>query len=265
MHKGDELFTAMINNGDYIVSPCLQFFEHKYLRDHNIQFREGIIHEDNLFSLQAILLCERVCHVSKDLFKRRVRENSTMTSEFNVDHYIGHYTSLVEMFQFIIMSREQIQGHAINAAKERLISQYKTTIYQYEMLPSEQRSQPILADTMLDFISGILYTPLPVFTKTVSKHQKAILKERKEIDSLKRKLTENQDKLIKEREKKAQLQKEKVRLQEQKAQLQEKKTQLRTKLAEAKEEIEAIKRSKTYLAGKAIMFIPRAVKRLLHI
>ena len=285
VYKGDELFTAMINNGDYIVSPCLQFFEHRYLRDHNIQFKEGIIHEDNLFSLRAILSCERVCHLGSDLFKRRVRENSTMTSEFSVDHYMGYYTSLVEMFRFIMMSREKIGDHAIIAAKERLVSQYKTAIYQYEMLPSEQQCQPAVDETILDFISGILYTPLPVFAKTVDKHDKAILKQRNEIERLNNKLTEKQKKLIEEREKKARLQNDKARLQndktrlqnekarlqndkarllEKKAQLYEKKKQLNIRLIEARDEIEAIKRSKTYLAGRAITFIPRAIKRLLN-
>jgi DNA repair exonuclease SbcCD ATPase subunit len=180
-----------------------------------------------------------------------------MTSEFNVDHYIGHYTGLIEMFQFIMMSRDKIEDRAIIAAKERLIDQYKTAIYEYEMLPSEQRHQPMFIDPILDFLSGILYTPLPVYIKTLNKHKKAISKERKEIDNLQRKLLEKQEKLEEEREQKKQVNRtlNKVRGE---------KVRLNRELTEAREEIEAIRRSKTYLAGKAITFIPSAIRRLFH-
>jgi glycosyltransferase involved in cell wall biosynthesis len=257
IHKGDELFAAMINNDDYIVSPCLQFFEQKYLCDNNIEFKEGIIHEDNLFSMQALLLCERVCYLNANLFKRRVRENSTMTSEINVDHYIGHYTGLIEMLRFIMIIREQIDDRAIIAAKERLINQYRTAIYEYELLPGEQRRQPVFVDPTSDFLSGILYSPLPVFKKIVNKYKKEISKERKEI----RNLTREVNNLTREV---SSLQRQLAKKQEKLKEEREKKAQLSRKLAEARGEIEAIKRSKTYLTGRAITFFPRVIRRLFN-
>jgi len=75
---------------EFLVSPCLIFTSRRYINSNNFNFLEGIVHEDELFTTQLYLYAERVMYLSEQLFVRRLRENSTMTSpvrKHNIDSY----------------------------------------------------------------------------------------------------------------------------------------------------------------------------------
>lgn len=65
----------------YVVSPCMVAFRMEFLRDKNITFPETRIYEDIVFSFMAICNAKRVKHISSQLYVRRYREGSTITSE----------------------------------------------------------------------------------------------------------------------------------------------------------------------------------------
>lgn len=99
--NGKTMYTQMVENGDYKVSPCLQFIRKDFLDAYNIRFYEGIIHEDNLFSFYCLMYAERVFHVKKDYFNRRVRPNSVMTAVRSKKNYIGYYVCVREIFEYV--------------------------------------------------------------------------------------------------------------------------------------------------------------------
>lgn len=78
--KGGELFEEFMRNNDWSPSPPRQFFRKQFLLDAGLKFEPGIIHEDMLFSFLAIIRAERVMCIPEQLFYRRFRQNSTMTS-----------------------------------------------------------------------------------------------------------------------------------------------------------------------------------------
>ena len=99
--SGPELFAKMENLHLFRPSPCLQMPKRSMLLDNNILFYEGILHEDNLFSLQAIFCAKRVKHTATPFYKRRVREDSIMTGGMGFRKSYGYYISISEFNKFL--------------------------------------------------------------------------------------------------------------------------------------------------------------------
>lgn len=94
---GPELFEKQVNDNKLRVSACLQLLRRQLLMDENIRFYEGIIHEDNLFSLECILEAKRVKHVAKQYYKRRVREGSIVTASKQINSSLGYFKTIEEL------------------------------------------------------------------------------------------------------------------------------------------------------------------------
>lgn len=101
VYKGEKMLLALVKNGEYRVSPCLQLIRNEYLKNMRISFEEGIIHEDNLFTYQTILGAERVGHIHEGLFKRRYRAASTMTQKTTFEHVYGYFKCFLKMGEYI--------------------------------------------------------------------------------------------------------------------------------------------------------------------
>ncbi len=79
--SGEEMYGKLREQGELIISPCLQFARRKYLLSANVRFPENMsMMEDNLYTVRALLKAKRVRVIKEVLFRRRVRENSTMTN-----------------------------------------------------------------------------------------------------------------------------------------------------------------------------------------
>jgi hypothetical protein len=99
--SGQELFVQLRRNRDYFVSPCLQLIRRDFLNDNNITFYEGIIHEDNLFSFQVILLAKKAFCVNDIYFRRRVRGESVMTTPESAKNVKGYFVCYIKQLEFV--------------------------------------------------------------------------------------------------------------------------------------------------------------------
>ncbi|WGT47039.1 glycosyltransferase [Tessaracoccus lacteus] len=77
---GAGMAASMNQNSDYRASACLYLIRRDLLGDGGLQFVRGLIHEDNLFTLEALLSATRVGHSSVPFYGRRVRPESIMTA-----------------------------------------------------------------------------------------------------------------------------------------------------------------------------------------
>ncbi len=110
---GPLLFAAMKANWDYKVSPCLQFIRRGYLEDIRLEYYDGIVQEDNLFTFCCLLQARRAQHIGRTLFHRRVRAQSTMTSGAGYRNFEGFAICFVEMVRF---ARERKDPGVVRAA-----------------------------------------------------------------------------------------------------------------------------------------------------
>lgn len=97
---GKEMFIEQTHNKDYYTSVCIQFFRTDFIRENHLVFYDGILHEDNLYSLMAIMVAERTQCIQDVLFYRRVRNNSIMTNEINYRNIQGFLLTAIECIKF---------------------------------------------------------------------------------------------------------------------------------------------------------------------
>lgn len=96
---GPEMFRMLVENGDYRMSACLQLIRRQFLIENVIDFREGILHEDNLFTFRVILGAERVMVIPGQLYIRLLRKGSIMTGISRVRSSWGYFVCLREMIE----------------------------------------------------------------------------------------------------------------------------------------------------------------------
>jgi len=166
---GGALYAEMVSNGDYKVSPCLQFFRCGYLEQAGLTYLEGIIYEDNLFAMQAILLARRAGHTADRLFRRRVRGGSTMTRRPTFRNFRGYYICLQAMYLFIL---ENAFSDAVVAAASKQLSHFlKTTGSCYRQLSPEDKRKPWCGGKKERMFSELLYRS--VLLEGAEEHQSA--------------------------------------------------------------------------------------------
>ena len=102
VYTGQELFKEFDKNGEYRTSPCLQINKTSFLKDNNIVFLEGIIHEDEYFTLMVCLLAKRASHLKKSLYIRLVRPESVMTSSKGLQRSYGYIKTISEISDKIL-------------------------------------------------------------------------------------------------------------------------------------------------------------------
>lgn len=97
--NGAEMFCTLINNKEYRMSACLQMPRRQFLIEKGFRFYEGILHEDNLFTLQVLLAADRVMVDTGKFYNRLMRSGSIMTAKGNVQSSWGYFVCLTEMLE----------------------------------------------------------------------------------------------------------------------------------------------------------------------
>lgn len=98
--NGKELFIKMNQKRELKPSACLQLFRRDFLYENSLTFYEGIIHEDNLFTMQCLTFAKRAAFLNEELYMRRVREDSIMTKERGFKNAYGYYVTIRELICF---------------------------------------------------------------------------------------------------------------------------------------------------------------------
>jgi glycosyltransferase involved in cell wall biosynthesis len=99
---GIDIFVMMQRVNEYLPSVCLQFYRKEFLNLVPLRFYDGMIHEDDLFTFQALLQAARVGYLNQILHSRTVRNESIMTKKQNKNHFIGYFTCYAEMIAAVI-------------------------------------------------------------------------------------------------------------------------------------------------------------------
>jgi glycosyltransferase involved in cell wall biosynthesis len=99
LYTGREILNLLLDKGIYNASVCLNLIRHSFVKNIGLRFYPGIIHEDELFTGILYIQAKRIGCIPKAYFKRRVRANSTMTSQYsyrNINGYLKVVSQLIE-------------------------------------------------------------------------------------------------------------------------------------------------------------------------
>ena len=100
IYEGIELARVLLKNNEFIVSPCLYVASAELYRINDIRFLENRVkHEDDIFTILTLLYSRRATCLHRDLYARRYRSGSTMTSFDPVSSTKGAFRTYSELLR----------------------------------------------------------------------------------------------------------------------------------------------------------------------
>lgn len=114
--SGDDLFEEFIRYDDYIVSPCLYLTRRSLIENKRIRFLEHEKHEDDIFTLLLTIQAQRAMCINDQLFNRRYRPGSTMTTYDPRRSFHGAFRTYSILRNTLPQEESAISDHAIEQA-----------------------------------------------------------------------------------------------------------------------------------------------------
>lgn len=100
VHSGKEMFCRLLELDEYRTQVGMFILRSKLLQRYNINFYEGILHEDNLFIFLIMMYAKRIKHIDKIYYHRRVRNESIMTTKKSMRNFRGYQVTMTQMDKF---------------------------------------------------------------------------------------------------------------------------------------------------------------------
>ena len=141
--SGVQYLKTSKDQGTYCVTVWSALWQRAFLEGHGIFFKEGIIHEDNLFSFQAYMAADRVMRIPDKFYLRRVREDSIMTRPKSAKNVIGYFSSAMGVLKYAL-------NNNLDPLKEQeIIREYNSllnlTKHAYEAFSAQEKANVVFA------------------------------------------------------------------------------------------------------------------------
>lgn len=85
----------------YKVSVCFNVFRVSFLKERQIFFPEEVLFEDNYVSIVSILEAQKVGYLAEQLYNRRIRNGSTMTTDWTEQKIVDLSQVFIKIFDYI--------------------------------------------------------------------------------------------------------------------------------------------------------------------
>lgn len=154
--SGPELYATMENLNCYRPSACLQMLRRSLLLDQGITFYEGIVHEDQLFTIQAILVAKRAKHIDIPFYKRRVRAGSIMTASKEFQSSYGYFVCLSQIKK-LVLERNYQDPELMRALKKRMLALQKMAAKDVDNIPYEGLGKELENHPLTEQIDYLLW------------------------------------------------------------------------------------------------------------
>lgn len=99
-YQSDYFSMLMNDNGVFVASACLYFTKADIFKTFRLKFREGIIHEDELFTRKLFAQNLKLFYIPEKLYLRRIRKSSITTSPINVIKAVS-YLKIAEELEIL--------------------------------------------------------------------------------------------------------------------------------------------------------------------
>lgn len=151
--QGKKLLAELMKNQEWTPSVPRQFWRKDFLCGQGLDFYNGILHEDELFSLKAMFLAERGTFMPKSFFIRRFRENSIMTGKNLRQSLSGYFTAYYRMNQYVYAEKIHMEPVTAYLAKiyNKLVRLYQE--YPEQLTLAEEFTDPELKNAFYFFAS----------------------------------------------------------------------------------------------------------------
>ena len=118
---GRELFTFFQQHGQFWAQGAMRMVRRGLLEENGIRFREGIIHEDVLFTFQTLVASQRSSFLNEPIYMRRIREGSVMGQRArSIRNVQGHYVCLAEMKRWMLAHAAELDAPFVAAMTRQM-------------------------------------------------------------------------------------------------------------------------------------------------
>lgn len=139
IYSGLDALRIQVDAYAYNPSACMALYRSRFLHDNDLWFYPGILHEDQLFSIKAHFCARRVAVIHEALYKRRIRENSIMTTRYAWRNFES-YTIVARQLQMFIADRQTAERKVM---KRYLTQMLNAAIWQGHNMPLRQRLRAV--------------------------------------------------------------------------------------------------------------------------
>lgn len=123
VYRGDDLLEK--NRRSFSASPCLYLIKKSVIDQHNLYFLEGVLHEDEYFTIRLFCAVESMTYINKPYYNRRYRVASTMTEQSNL-HKLKSFESYLKIFKAL---EKDYQRPELKPAQKQFIKRQLLSVY----------------------------------------------------------------------------------------------------------------------------------------
>lgn len=134
--SGRQMLLELLDTDEYRTAVPLMLFRRDYMVKHGLRFREGILHEDELFTFYVYHGDGRIAHCHEEFYARRMRPASIMTGASLVRRYDSMYEIYFEL------SELYRRGICRDEAGRRYLARIsRSVLAKYRHLTDEDRAK----------------------------------------------------------------------------------------------------------------------------
>lgn len=105
--KGEDFYINCNKKMEHKAVVWLSFWKREFIDKNQLYFYEDIVHEDEIYISEGFLKADRVKYIPKNLYRRRVRDDSIMTSKLSEVRIKSNVIIANETYKLLI--RENIK------------------------------------------------------------------------------------------------------------------------------------------------------------
>ncbi|MGN0565343.1 MAG: glycosyltransferase family 2 protein [Candidatus Limousia pullorum] len=139
--EGQVLFLRMKAKNEYRSAVGLQFIRREFYLRNKIDFYDGIIHEDNLFTLKTFLLAGRAKHIPFNFCHHRVRRGSVMTEKESAENLNGYFITYCEALRFLMGKCDAFYPEVRDAYVNEMNEYVQSVRRNAKSIPQQEREE----------------------------------------------------------------------------------------------------------------------------
>lgn len=148
--SGQDMFVRQNETKEYYVVVWAQMIKRSFLLKNGINFYDGIIYEDNLYTFDVLMKAKRTFCICDELYQKRIHSDSIVTRKQDYRAVDGYFKTLIAEISIIrkIAVKDYIKGYVIKEL-ERIICQIKK---KYSLLSEDEKKDYINSLNDFDYI-----------------------------------------------------------------------------------------------------------------
>ena len=98
---GEEYFQRAVLSDNFKMHAGMYIAKRQYVEDHHLNFINGILHEDNYYTIKITLLAGKTGLFGEPLYNRRIRRGSLTIVPLDFRHVYGYFISCIRLYELI--------------------------------------------------------------------------------------------------------------------------------------------------------------------